>query len=150
MVEEVRYTGVPVLQIVDHAPAGAYARLRQAAPWVRIVQVVHVAGPETVDEVLRVAGAADAILLDSGSREGPVARLGGTGQVHDWAVSRKVVEAVDRPVILAGGLRPENVGEAIRRVRPYAVDLCTGLRTNERLDPVKLRAFMAEVRAADW
>jgi phosphoribosylanthranilate isomerase len=56
MVEEVRYTGVPVLQIVDHAPAGAYARLRQAAPWVRIVQVVHVAGPETVDEVLRVAG----------------------------------------------------------------------------------------------
>jgi phosphoribosylanthranilate isomerase len=138
-----------VLQIVDRVPAGSYARLRAALPALRLVQVVHVAGAaETLEEAREaVARGADAVLLDSGSREGPVALLGGTGKVHDWSVSRRVVEALDRPVILAGGLNPGNVADAIRAVRPFAVDVCTGLRTAGRLDEARLRAFVAAVAA---
>jgi phosphoribosylanthranilate isomerase len=75
--------------------------------------------------------------------------LGGTGRIHDWAVSRRVVEAVREPVFLAGGLNPGNVGDAIRSVRPFGVDVCSGLRTAGRLDDAKLTDFMAAVAAAD-
>ena len=149
LVKEASAGGAAVLQIVDRVPAAAYARLRAALPALRLVQVVHVGDPAgTVAEAREAASLADAVLLDSGSREGPVALLGGTGRVHDWEVSRRVVEAVDKPVILAGGLRPENVAEAVRRVRPFAVDACTGLRTADRLDPAKLDAFVAALAAA--
>lgn len=149
LVEEAREVAPSVLQIVDRVGPEAYRRLRAAAPGLRIVQVVHVAaGAETLAEAREAAALADAVLLDSGSREGPVARLGGTGKVHDWAVSRRIVEEVGAPVFLAGGLTPENVGRAIRAVRPYGVDLCTGLRTDERLDPAKLDAFVAAVTGA--
>lgn len=149
LVEEAREVAPSVLQIVDRVGPEAYRRLRAAAPGLRIVQVVHVAAEaETLAEAREAAALADAVLLDSGSREGPVARLGGTGKVHDWAVSRRIVEEVGAPVFLAGGLTPENVGRAIRAVRPYGVDLCTGLRTDERLDPAKLDAFVAAVTGA--
>jgi phosphoribosylanthranilate isomerase len=148
LVDEAAETGASVLQIVDRVPALAYARLRQALPALRLVQVVHVEGEETLAEAVEAARHVDAILLDSGSRAGPVALLGGTGQVHDWAISRRIVETIGKPVILAGGLRPENVAEAIGVVRPYAVDVCTGLRTAGRLDPAKLRSFMAAVARA--
>ena len=92
-----------------------------------------------------IAPAVDAILLDSGSREGPVLELGGTGRTHDWRLSRRIVETLRKPVFLAGGLTPANVGAAIDEVHPFGVDLCTGLRTDGRLDPDKLDAFMREV-----
>jgi phosphoribosylanthranilate isomerase len=125
---EVLAVGPAVLQIVDRVPAVVYHRLRAESPALRLVQVVHVAGfEETLDEAL----------------------LGGTGRVHDWSVSRRIVEALAKPVILAGGLRPGNVAEAVRTVRPFAVDVCTGLRTDGRLDPAKLRAFVGAVAEAD-
>ena len=71
--------------------------------------------------------------------------LGGTGRVHDWALSRRIVESAPCPVFLAGGLNAGNVADAIRTVRPYGVDLCTGVRTDDALDPTKLAAFMAAV-----
>ena len=147
---EVLAVGPAVLQIVDRVPAVVYHRLRAESPALRLVQVVHVAGfEETLDEARAAAEACDAVLLDSGSREGAVALLGGTGRVHDWSVSRRIVEALAKPVILAGGLRPGNVAEAVRTVRPFAVDVCTGLRTDGRLDPAKLRAFVGAVAEAD-
>ena len=150
LVAEARAVGPTVLQIVDRVPAAAYRLLRAEFPALRLVQVVHVAGlDETLDEACRAAEDCDAVLLDSGSRAGPVPLLGGTGRVHDWTVSRRVVEAVAKPVILAGGLRPGNVAEAVRTVRPFAVDVCTGLRTGGRLDPAKLHAFVAAVAKAD-
>ena len=148
LVDEAARTGASVLQIVDRVPVAAYARLRQALPALRLVQVVHVEGEETLAEAAEAARHVDAILLDSGSRAGPVALLGGTGRIHDWAVSRRIVETIGKPVILAGGLRPENVAEAIGVVRPYAVDVCTGLRSADRLDRGKLRSFMAAVARA--
>ena len=147
---EVLAVGPAVLQIVDRVPVAAYRRLRAEFPALRLAQVVHVTGlEETLEEAREAAESCDAVLLDSGSRDGPVPLLGGTGRVHDWAVSRRVVEAVGKPVILAGGLRPENVAAAVRAVRPFAVDVCTGLRAGGRLDPAKLRAFVAAVAEAD-
>ena len=88
-----------------------------------------------------------AFLLDSGSPNDDVPKLGGTGRTHDWSISRAFVEASNLPVFLAGGLKPENVQEAIKTVRPYGLDLCSGVRTNDKLDRDKLRKFMAAAGA---
>jgi phosphoribosylanthranilate isomerase len=97
---------------------------------------------------VKIAPEVDAILLDSGNPSLQIKELGGTGRVHDWSISRRIREAVGVPIFLAGGLRVENVGAAIESVRPYAVDVCTGLRTDGALDPVKLERFVTAVRAA--
>jgi phosphoribosylanthranilate isomerase len=136
------------LQLVDRVPPSGYGKLRAALPGIKLVQVIHVAGEETVAQARAVAPLVDALLLDSGQPNEVVRVLGGTGRTHDWAISRRIVEAVDCPVFLAGGLRADNVGDAIRAVRPFGVDLCTGVRTDYRLDPAKLEAFVAAVAAA--
>jgi phosphoribosylanthranilate isomerase len=119
-------------------------------PGVKLVQVIHVTGPESVEEAARVAPDVDAILLDSGNPSLKVKELGGTGRRHDWALSREIREAIDIPLWLAGGLTPENAREAIETVEPFALDLCSGIRTGEGydLDQDKLDRFMAAVRAA--
>jgi phosphoribosylanthranilate isomerase len=136
------------LQLVDELGPGAHARLRAALPGIGIVQVIHVVGEESVEEARRVAPDVDALLLDSGNPRLAVKELGGTGRRHDWAISRRIVEGVaPRPVYLAGGLRPENAAEAIAQVGPFGLDLCSGVRTEGRLDQGKLAAFFAAVRA---
>ena len=136
---QVRTTGI---QIVDELGPGAYQVLRGLLPGVRLVQVVHVTGPESLDEAVALAPLVDALLLDSGNRWLRVKQLGGTGRVHDWSVSRRIREAVDVPVWLAGGLRPGNVVSALEEVGPYGLDVCTGVRVNGRLDSPTLEAFM--------
>jgi phosphoribosylanthranilate isomerase len=83
----------------------------------------------------------DAVLLDSGNQSLPIKELGGTGRTHDWSLSRAIREAIDVPLFLAGGLKPENVAAAIREVQPFGIDVCSGLRTEGKLDPQKLAAF---------
>ena len=90
----------------------------------------------------------DAWRLDSGNRTLPVKELGGTGRTHDWGLSARIVAEAGVPVFLAGGLCAGNVGQAIRSVRPYGVDLCSGVRTGDALDERKLLAFMEAVEAA--
>ena len=132
------------LQLVDELPPGAHARLREALPGIGLVQVIHVVGEESVAEAVEIAPHVDALLLDSGNPKLAVKELGGTGRRHDWAISRKIVEAVaPKPVYLAGGLNPENAAEAVRQVRPFGLDLCSGVRTDGRLDPAKLEAFFS-------
>jgi phosphoribosylanthranilate isomerase len=104
---------------------------------------VHVTGPEALEEALCIAPFVDALLLDSGDPRATVKELGGTGRVHDWSISRQIVEAAGRPVFLAGGLRPDNIAEAARRVDPFGFDVCTGIRTDGRLDAEKLCALLA-------
>ncbi len=148
IVEQVRHAGVNTVQICDSVPMIAYTQLRRDLPGVGIVQVIHVAGEPSIDEAREVAEHVDAILLDSGSRCLPVKELGGTGRRHDWGISRRIVEAVPCPVYLAGGIRPENVGDAVRQVRPFGIDLCTGVRTDDRLDENKLTALFARLTEA--
>jgi phosphoribosylanthranilate isomerase len=137
------------LQLVDRVAEEAYPRLRRALPGVKLVQVIHVAGEQSVDEAAAAAAHADALLLDSGQPRAAIRVLGGTGRVHDWAVSRRIFEAAPCPVFLAGGLRADNVGAGIATVRPFGVDVCTGVRRPDySLDPEKLEAFVAAAAAA--
>ncbi|HNL40150.1 MAG TPA: hypothetical protein PKH43_13465, partial [Saprospiraceae bacterium] len=89
----------------------------------------------------------DALLLDSGNPNLAVKELGGTGRVHNWAISRRIVEQSGVPVFLAGGLRPDNVQAAVEAVQPWGLDLCSGVRTEGRLDEQKLAAFFAALAA---
>jgi phosphoribosylanthranilate isomerase len=130
------------IQLCDHLETGAHAVLRRDLPAVRLVQVIHVRDAGSVDEAVRAAPHVDALLLDSGNPQLAVKELGGTGRVHDWSLSRVIREAVDVPVFLAGGLRPLNVRDAIEAVGPFGLDVCTGVRTDGRLDPEKVAAFM--------
>ncbi len=136
------------LQLVDHLGADVHRHLRSALPGITLVQVVHVEDDESVDYALSAAPTVDALLLDSGRLKAPVRELGGTGRTHDWRLSRRIRDESGKPVFLAGGLRPDNVGEAIRSVDPFGLDLCTGVRTDGRLDAGKLAAFMLAVRNA--
>jgi phosphoribosylanthranilate isomerase len=145
LVDQAREVAPTALQIVDAVEPAAYALLRRELPALKIVQVVHVTGERTVGEAVALAPLVDALLLDSGVPDAPVRLLGGTGRVHDWSISRRIVAAVPVPVFLAGGLTPANVTEAIGTVRPFGVDLCTGLRTDGQLDEAKLAAFMQMV-----
>ena len=148
IIDQQRRCRTNTLQLVDALPTGSHARLRKALPGVALVQVVHVRDEGAIDEALAIQNDVDAILLDSGNPDLAVKELGGTGRVHNWAVSRALIEAVSRPVFLAGGLRPDNVGQAIATVRPFGLDLCSGVRSDGALDPDKLAAFMGTVHAA--
>ena len=141
IIEQQRRLRVNTIQICDRLPPGSHAQLREALPGVSLIQVVHVTGPESVDEAIAVAPHVDAVLLDSGNQSLAIKELGGTGRTHDWRLSRQIREAIDVPMFLAGGLNPGNVAAAIREVQPFGIDVCSGLRTEGRLDPQKLRDF---------
>jgi phosphoribosylanthranilate isomerase len=146
IVEQQRRCRVNTLQLCDRVARDVHRELRERLPGVSIVQVVHVSGEESYEEALSVAPQVDALLLDSGNQTLAVKELGGTGRTHDWRVSRSIVEAVSPvPVFLAGGLRPENVAEAVESVRPFGLDVCSGVRTGGRLDAEKLKRFFAHI-----
>jgi len=146
IIEQQRRCRVNTIQLVDRVTPGVYAKLREALPGVSLVQVIHVMDETAVDEARRIAPLVHGILLDSGNPNLPRKELGGTGRTHNWAISRQIVDGISKPVFLAGGLRASNVAEAISVVQPYAVDVCSGVRTNGRLDVAKLKAFFEAVR----
>lgn len=148
VVDHVRQCAVDTVQLVDAVPETTYTALRRGLPAVRIVQVIHVEGDDALDQARTVAQHVDAILLDSGRPSAAVPELGGTGRAHDWTISRAVVEAVRRPVFLAGGLNADNIAEAVSTVRPFGVDVCSGVRSEGALDPTKLTALFKALRAA--
>lgn len=134
-----------VIQIVDAIASGTYDDFRHEIPAIKIVQVIHVVDEKSIDEALAIAEHVDALLLDSGNPNLSVKELGGTGRVHNWALSRKIVEQSTIPVFLAGGIKAENVRAAIDTVQPYGLDLCSSVRTNDHLDLFKLERFFNEV-----
>lgn len=133
------------IQIVDALSEGTYHQIREALPGVKLVQVIHVIDEKTIEEAVQVAEFVDAILLDSGNPNLQIKELGGTGRVHNWALSRKIRETIPIPLFLAGGIKAENVKEAIETVQPFGLDLCSSVRTNGQLDPEKLEAFFAAI-----
>jgi phosphoribosylanthranilate isomerase len=131
------------LQLVDRVAETELIKLRRALPGVALVQVIHVDGESSIEEARAAAPYVDAILLDSGNQKLPIKELGGTGRTHDWRISRRIRETCGRPLFLAGGLRPENVREAIDQVQPFGLDICSGVRQNDKLHETRLRAFFA-------
>lgn len=146
IIDQIRRCGTNTVQLVDVVQDSVYKEIKRELPEIRLVQVVHVTGDAAIEEAKRLAPQVDALLLDSGNPKLAVKELGGTGRVHDWKRSRQIVEAVKCPVFLAGGLNPGNILEAVRQVQPYGVDLCSGVRSEDRLDPVKLTDFFAAIR----
>jgi phosphoribosylanthranilate isomerase len=134
-------TKTNTIQIVDELIGGEYGIIREALPSVKLVQVIHVIDERSVDKAAELADQVDAILLDSGNPNLAVKELGGTGRRHDWRLSRRIVETCGMPVFLAGGLNAENVRDAIDEVQPFGLDLCSGVRTNGKLDLQKLEKF---------
>jgi len=133
------------IQIVDELKEGTYQKIREALPAIKIVQVIHVIDEKTIDEAIRISYLVDALLLDSGNPNLDIKELGGTGRVHNWTLSKKIVEQSKVPVFLAGGLNSENVRQAIEQVQPFGLDLCSGVRTDKKLDPKKLEMFFNNV-----
>ena len=147
IIYHVKRVDTNTVQIVDELTTGTYQDIRTALPHLKIVQVIHVTDEESIDEAVRISQSVDALLLDSGNPKAAIKTLGGTGNVHNWDLSREIVKAVDIPVFLAGGLHANNVRQAIETVRPFAVDICSGVRTEGRLDPNKLEAFIKAVHS---
>ena len=133
-----RETNADLLQVHSTLCAGDISALKGLVP-----QKVIVASPAESEEVLAMAAVADAVLLDT-YKDG---MLGGSGVAHDWNVSAALARRLSVPVILAGGLQPENVCEAVRMVRPYAVDVSSGVETDGRKDALKMRAFVNGVKS---
>jgi phosphoribosylanthranilate isomerase len=98
-------------------------QLRRRIPGVPIMQAIAVTGPDSIDVAISYASVVEFFLLDSVDPDIP--GVGAAGITHDWKVSAAIVNAVDVPVILAGGLSPSNVAEAIAAVRPWGVDSLT-------------------------
>mgnify|MGYP001007206889 FL=1 len=145
IIEHHKRTLTNTIQIVDELKEGTYETIRQALPTIKIVQVIHVINEKTIDEAIKISHLVDALLLDSGNPNLEIKELGGTGRVHNWTISKKIVEQSKVPVFLAGGLTAENVRQAIEQVQPFGLDLCSGVRTDKKLDPKKLEMFFNNV-----
>jgi phosphoribosylanthranilate isomerase len=139
------YCGTSTVQIVRHIDAAEYATIISRLPTTKRVQVIHVQDESAIELIRAYEPFVHAFLLDSGRPSEPTAILGGTGRAHDWQISAKIVRSTARPVFLAGGLNPDNVRRAVEVVSPFGVDLCSGVRTNGRLDADKLRRFTSQL-----
>ena len=145
IIEHHRRTLTTTIQIVDELKEGTYELIRKALPSIKIVQVIHVIDERSIDEAFKLSEYTDALLLDSGNPNLLIKELGGTGRVHNWIISKKIVEQSTVPVFLAGGLKIDNVRQAIEQVQPFGFDLCSGVRTDNKLDPYKLEKFFESV-----
>ena len=146
--DHIALTRPTTVQIVSHIEEAHARRLAELVPHVQRVQVIHVEDASALDLIPLYAPHVHAFLLDSGRPNAAQVQLGGTGQTHDWEISRAFVEESPVPVFLAGGLKAENVSDAIAKVRPFGVDLCSGVRTDGKLDHAKLKRFVEAVWSA--
>jgi phosphoribosylanthranilate isomerase len=136
------------IQLVDDLIVGNHADIKSTLPGVKLIQVIHVIDQNSILQAIQIAPFVDALLLDSGNPSLAVKELGGTGRTHDWALSQQIIETVDVPVYLAGGLNQSNVKAAISTVKPYGIDLCSSVRSGGQLDVQKLKSFINKVHSS--
>ena len=146
IIEQHQYCHTTTIQIVDRLRVGIYRDLQEALPGISVVQVIHVYDEGSLEDAVSISNEVDAILLDSGNQSATIKELGGTGKVHNWDISRQIVEQLSIPVFLAGGLNPGNIKQAIQSVKPFGIDVCSGVRTNNHLDEEKLGLFFKNIR----
>ncbi len=141
---EANRVGVSHVQVVRHIDPAEAGRLAETD--LTYFQVIHVEDETALTHIDTYAPHCDAFLLDSGKPSQNT--LGGTGDTHDWRISAEFVAQAPKPTYLAGGLTPDNIAEAIQRVRPHGVDICSGVRRDGQLDPALLSKFTQAVRSA--
>ena len=137
---------VDIVQLCDAVADTELTKLRDVHPDIGLMQVIHVRNAASVKEAVHAARYVDAILLDSGNPDASIKELGGTGRVHDWNLSRQIRDSIDKPLFLAGGLRAGNVRDGVHAVRPFGVDVCSGVREQGVLVQSKLIHFMGDAR----
>lgn len=147
IIDHYKKVNTSVIQIVDELETKDYQQIKNELPHVKIVQVVHVQSENTVAKAIDLSSYVDAILLDSGNPNLSIKELGGTGRTHDWDLSRKIRDQIDIPVFLAGGINSNNVKQAVEHVKPFGVDLCSGVRSNGKLDENKLSMFFKAIKS---
>lgn len=145
IIDFAEFLGVRAVQLHGRISLQQAVELRDSRPdWLLIKSLVI--GPDhqqVLDESRKFGICVNAFLTDT--YDPATGRRGATGITHDWTISRDIVELVDLPVILAGGLTPENVGEATRFVRPWGVDAHTGVEDESgRKDRTRIRRFVDE------
>ncbi|MDQ2051351.1 phosphoribosylanthranilate isomerase [Natronolimnohabitans sp. A-GB9] len=108
-------------------------------------QLLLAIGADGVARADRYDDAVDALLVDTPTEDGG----GGTGETHDWERTRSVVADLESPVVLAGGLTPDNVADAVRTVEPFAVDVASGVEASGGVkDPEAVRSFVDHAKTA--
>lgn len=141
--EHVERTNTTAVQLVRAIADDELRQLRELSPGLRIVRVAYIAGEESIGPAVARSELADMLLLDTAHGHATQEQLGNTGKPHDWSVSRRIRDTADCPVMLAGGLSPANLEEAIETVRPFAVDVCTGVRdSNNKLVEERIQRFV--------
>lgn len=151
LVEIVNETRPDLLHLcgdIQQLPPESVFELRKKITGVGIIQAIPVTGPEAIEIAKTYEEVADVIFLDSVAPN--VNGIGITGITHDWSIDRQIVDMVKKPCILAGGLSPENVAEAIRTVRPWGVDsnTHTNIPGTWKKDADRIRRFVEAARAA--
>lgn len=138
--------GVTTIQLPGEISPEQILEIRKSLPYVKVNKAIHVVDNTSIDEVRRYIGFADAILLDSVNKA--TDQVGGTGLIHDWSISSRITSECAIPIILAGGLNPENVEVAIQQVIPFGVDANSGLKgTDGYKDPIKLEQYIKRAKA---
>ncbi len=145
IIKQHNYCRTNTIQICDNLTVGTHKNLKEALPGIAIVQVIHVTGEKSIAKALEIQNEVDAILLDSGNQSKRIKELGGTGKTHNWEISCKIREKLDIPIFLAGGIKPYNITQAIDQVHPFGIDLCSGVRTNGKLDEKKLQQLFSNI-----
>jgi len=132
------------VQLQGDEPPEMMERVRRALPGVRLIKAIHMGEGEELAKARSYEGFADALLLDTMSPN-----RGGSGVTHDWNLSRNIISSTKTPVILAGGLKPANVADAIKATRPFAVDVASGVENSDRAKDIELvRAFIKNAKGA--
>ena len=140
-----RYLAVGAIQLHGEFPVEELHMLRASLPHLKIIKAIHVTGPEAIENARPYERRVDAIILDT--YDPVTGRCGATGNTHDWSISREIVDKVRTPIILAGGLTPENVCEAIRTVAPWGVDVHTGVEDADGTRNLgKIREFIQRAK----
>ena len=141
--------GSTAIQLQDDIPLSQIRLLKKHLPAVPLIKAIHITGVEAISKALRYEGLVDAIIADTIMSTND--RIGGTGKPHDWKISRRIREESPLPLILAGGLTPENVALAIETVKPYAVDVNSGVDDSQHASrgkkvPERLEAFVQRAK----
>lgn len=135
------YIGVTTIQFHGDSSPEDIVYVKQRLPYIKVIKSVHVKNEKSIEEIQNYLKSADAILLDSINIT--TDQVGGTGMTHDWNISKLIVDMYKIPIILAGGLNPSNVKEAINKVSPYGVDVNSGVKGLDGFkDCEKLKSFI--------
>ncbi len=146
IIAQTKLFDIDTIQLVDEVSDEDLKDLKDLLNDITLIQVIHVLNKYSIDLAISKSKIVDAILLDSGAPKQTIKRLGGTGQTHNWNISRTIREEIDKPLWLAGGINQFNVREAIELVQPFGIDLCSGVRTNGQLDQQKLIEFFKALK----